>query len=398
MLGFVAGLAVALVVRWRWRSSVGLLVWLLAFGVTAADDVREVVTAPKWLAGLLRVSPFVVFGMLPFAAGRRSEPEGHDRWLPAVVLATVVAYLALAFAGVDTSGGKSLGPRLLLPLLPLLAVSAVMVIASYLRIASRVDRSVGWVGVAFVAMAVVIHLGGTIPAYRQRNADDATAIRAAASSPERIVVADDPFTAQLLFPLYDRKIIMLADSQDGGSRLAARLTAERVGGALSGLPQPGTARHPGAAAARTNRHARPDGDSAVDPVGQADETTACKARRQKATRGAAGFRLINEGPNASRRRRTSPRTARRSTTTTSSRLRGGRRAARHRGEVDSRGQRQPARQLRPGRSRARCGSTTSTSARTATAATRDHEPTRRRKLLLHRQEIRKLIGKTVERA
>jgi len=27
----------------------------------------------------------------------------------------------------------------------------------------------------------------------------------------------------------------------------------------------------------------------------------------------------------------------------------------------------------------------------------DHEPTRRRKLLLHRQEIRKLVGKTVER-
>jgi SsrA-binding protein len=27
----------------------------------------------------------------------------------------------------------------------------------------------------------------------------------------------------------------------------------------------------------------------------------------------------------------------------------------------------------------------------------DHDPTRRRKLLLHRQEIRKLIGKTVER-
>jgi SsrA-binding protein len=27
----------------------------------------------------------------------------------------------------------------------------------------------------------------------------------------------------------------------------------------------------------------------------------------------------------------------------------------------------------------------------------DHDPTRRRKLLMHRQEIRKLIGKTVER-
>ena len=43
---------------------------------------------------------------------------------------------------------------------------------------------------------------------------------------------------------------------------------------------------------------------------------------------------------------------------------------------------------------ARCFCTTSTSARTGYA---DHEPLRRRKLLLHRDEIRKLIGKTVEK-
>ena len=80
--------AVALLIRWRLRSSIGLLIWLAAFGVTAADDVREVVTAPKWLAGLIRVSPFVVFGMLPFAAGRRASLEGQERWLPAIVLVT----------------------------------------------------------------------------------------------------------------------------------------------------------------------------------------------------------------------------------------------------------------------------------------------------------------------
>ena len=78
-------------------------------------------------------------------------------------------------------------------------------------------------------------------------------------------------------------------------------------------------------------------------------------------------------------------------------LRGRRRAARHRGQVDPRRQRQPARQLRARRRRARCGSTTSTSAPYSHRGYADHEPTRKRKLLLHRQEIRKLIGKTVER-
>jgi hypothetical protein len=178
--------------------------------------------------------------MLPLAVNRRASPEGHDRWLPAVVLATVAAYLALAFAGVDTSGGKSLGPRLLLPLLPMLAVSSLVVIATYLRSSAGVERLVGWVGVALIAMAVVIHAGGTIPAYLQRNHDDAAAIGAAASSPERVVVADDPFTAQLLFPLYDRKIVLLADTQAAGRRLGERLSADWVGGALliSRNPEP----------------------------------------------------------------------------------------------------------------------------------------------------------------
>ena len=81
--------------------------------------------------------------MLPFAAGRRSEPGRGQRPLaagrrPGVTASSRISLIA--FAGVDTSGGKSLGPRLLLPLLPLLSVSAVMVIAAYLRSSSRVDR------------------------------------------------------------------------------------------------------------------------------------------------------------------------------------------------------------------------------------------------------------------
>jgi hypothetical protein len=242
--GFVSALLIALFVRWKWRSSVGILLWLCAFGVTAAGDLREVVMAPKWLAGLVRVSPFVVFGILPMPRRRvgPDRPEDEAR-LPAVVLFTVAAYLVIAYAGVDTSGGKSLGPRLLLPLLPLLAVSSIVTMGSYLRSPARDDRAAGWVGAALVAAAIAIHVGGTIPAYLQRNADDASAVLAAGASPERIVVADDMYTAQLLFPLYDRKIIMLADTIDLGDRLGAALTAHGLHGALlvSRNPEPAVA-------------------------------------------------------------------------------------------------------------------------------------------------------------
>jgi hypothetical protein len=115
-----------------------------------------------------------------------------------VVGFTTAAYFILAFAGTDTTGGKSLGPRLLLPLLPLLTVSALVVIRSYLRSTDSIDRLVGLVGVGFVLIAVAIHTGGTIRAYVQRNVDDSSVVLTLSSSPERIVVADDMFTAQLL--------------------------------------------------------------------------------------------------------------------------------------------------------------------------------------------------------
>jgi hypothetical protein len=53
-------------------------------------------------------------------------------WFVATVLVTTTAYLALAFAGADTTGGKSLGPRLLLPIMPLLAIVAIGTLVRYL--------------------------------------------------------------------------------------------------------------------------------------------------------------------------------------------------------------------------------------------------------------------------
>ena len=229
--GFVAALLVALGIRWRWRSSVGILIWLLAFGATAVWDLWEVLTAPKFLAGLVRISPFVVLALMPSAPGPAGERHA-GQWFRRVVGFATVAYLLIAYAAVNTTGGKSLGPRLLLPLLPLLTISAIVTIANYLRAEGAVSRAVGWTGAVLVAIAVVIHVGGTIPAYKQRNVDDASAVLALAASPHRIVVADEMFTAQLLFPLYARKIILLADTPGLGHHLGKLLAARRFDGAL----------------------------------------------------------------------------------------------------------------------------------------------------------------------
>ena len=244
---FAAGLAVALAIRIGLRSSWGLLVWLAAVVVMAAIDLHELVTAPKWLAGLHRVSPYLVFALFPLplagAAALDATPAGPRKtsWLKPLVLWTTLAYLGLAFAGADTSGGKALGPRLLLPLIPLLTVVAVATIGRYLRSTSTLDRWVGRVGVALVLMSAVMHLAGTAPAYAARNAGDSEAIETIARGPVRVVVADDPFTAQLLFPLYYRKIVFLADSPEHAQGVAAALGAGKVAGfvLVSRLEHPG---------------------------------------------------------------------------------------------------------------------------------------------------------------
>jgi hypothetical protein len=47
-------------------------------------------------------------------------------------------------------------------------------------------------------------------------------------SGQRIVVADDEFTAQLLLPLYYRRILLLADTPEQSRRLGELLAAERL--------------------------------------------------------------------------------------------------------------------------------------------------------------------------
>ena len=231
--GFAIALAIGVLMRFAFGTSLGLLAVVLGIAAIAVTDVVEVVAAPKWPAGFVRVAPYIVLALFP--APRSGSRYG---WLPSALACTAVAYLVVAFIGTDTNGGKSLGPRLLMPLLPLLTVAAVMRIAEYFH-GARLDRAVAMAGSALILCAVLIHTLGTLPAYYVRNQQDARAVLVAAGAPERIIVADDPFTAQLLFPLYYRKIILLAETVEAGEQIGQLLTEHQVITALVVSREPG---------------------------------------------------------------------------------------------------------------------------------------------------------------
>lgn len=223
---YAVGLAAALVLRLVWRIPAGLLVWIGAIGALAVIDLEEVVRAPKWLPGMLRVSPYFVFAILP--------PPRGTRWTAthAALVFTAAAYLLLAYGGVDTTGGKGLGPRLLLPLFPMMAVASVSSIRDYLSAPAPIERLTGVFGALLLVVALVVHAAGTIPAYVVRNSEDASAMMAVNASPERVVVSDDMFTAQLLMPLYFRKVLYVAEVPHMARDLAERLDRVRMGSVL----------------------------------------------------------------------------------------------------------------------------------------------------------------------
>ena len=223
---YALGLAAALVLRLVWRIPTGLLVWLGAIGALAVIDLAETVRAPKWFPGMLRVSPFFVFAILP--------PPRATRWTAthAALVFTAAAYLLLAYGGVDTTGGKGLGPRLLLPLFPMMAVASVSSIRDYLSAPAPIERAMGAFGALLVVVALVVHSAGTIPVYVGRNREDASAMMAVKASPEQIVVSDDVFTAQLLMPLYFQKVLYVAEVPALARDLAERLDRARMGSVL----------------------------------------------------------------------------------------------------------------------------------------------------------------------
>ena len=222
----VAIVALSVAAR-AWLKTAWALVPALAVLLAVASiDLYALLAEPKWVPGLYRLSPFLVFAVIPPPQAARESP------LWRISLFCLVSYVVVAFAGVDTSGGKSLGPRLLLPLLPLLVAAAWKNIAEFLDVPRAGERLAGACGVALTILALAIHVAVAVPAYVARSNEDASAMRTIRGASERVIVADDMYTAQQVLPMYYNRVILLAETPSAGREIGMALEREHIAGAI----------------------------------------------------------------------------------------------------------------------------------------------------------------------
>ncbi len=219
-----AGVVLAGVVKYRWNSYWGTVPLLAFVASEAIRDVAALHGAPRRLAGLLRLSPFIVFAALP-APGTATQRQRRSH---AQVIAAV--FVLVAVATTNTTGGKSLGPRLLLPAWPLLAFAAWAGIRQHLaaRRESRLHAALGVSGLALIALSAAISSVLIMPAFRAVESDASAVARYVAQAPEPVVTIGSPFAIDPVIASYTEKAVLLVSSPRDASDIAERLRRARV--------------------------------------------------------------------------------------------------------------------------------------------------------------------------
>ena len=143
LLGFAgAAVAAALTVWIALAHGLKRLAPVLVATLVASSAVLHIVDlvllgpAPRVVAGLLRLAPFLLLAVLPRANGEPAAPLTRLVWV------TAGCYLAVVALTLNTEGGKATGPRLIIGLWPLLAAAAIDTLSSYIAACSRrMDRA-----------------------------------------------------------------------------------------------------------------------------------------------------------------------------------------------------------------------------------------------------------------
>lgn len=229
LLGFygvaAAGAGAALVlahVTGRFRP------WLVAGLVAMAAavhlaDLAMLLPAPRIMAGLFRLSPFLLLALLPRAGGAPASPLVRLAWVASG------CYLAVVLLTINTEGGKPTGPRLIMPLWPLLAAAAVDTLRGYAGAARDAwsARVTAMAGVVLVAGSLVMEFGVILPARMARGAGDAEAARLVRAIGDRVVVLETMFEIQLVGTLQFERALMLEQPRQRGE-LSPMLAAAGV--------------------------------------------------------------------------------------------------------------------------------------------------------------------------
>ena len=239
--GLVAGAAVAAIAATHLARR--LNPWVVpAVAATVAAlvhwaDLLALLAEPRIHAGLFRLSPFLLLAVLPRAPGAPVAPVTRLAWV------TTASILLVVLLTVNTAGGKSTGPRLIMTTWVLLAAAAVDILAGYVRAARdrRSARVTAGAGLALVLGSVLMHLAVVLPSREGRANDDAEAARLVRALGDRVIVNDTMFDIQLTAPLYFDRAIVLAQPRQ--RRTLSRRLAERGVPSFMFVMRPG-AGHP----------------------------------------------------------------------------------------------------------------------------------------------------------
>lgn len=192
--GVLAGIALAFAFR---RGVLGAaIVGVLAVGAVVVTwrDIAPLLQEPRFVTGLFRLAPFLLFALLPFAPGATRGPAR------AVALVTFVVYLACMWVTLSTAGGKGLGPRLIIFVWPMLVATAWDGFRSWWDwTGPRVIRAVVVAaGVLLMAASLVIELGIALPAWAGFVRADVQTLDAIRTSGAQVVVLTDSVDLQIV--------------------------------------------------------------------------------------------------------------------------------------------------------------------------------------------------------
>ena len=210
---------------WRYRSPYALLPAMAVLAYSAVADTWMVLNAPRRLPGLLRLSPFVAFAALPAAF-----LQSNERSLRRAAQCIAAVFILVALLTTNTAGGKSLGPRLLLPAFPLIVLAAWLGIRSHLANwrEGASQSIVGGTGALLIACALIINVAVEMPIFRTVDADATAAARHIATAPDPAIVFGNPLFIEVAIPAYTTKAVMLVSSAQDRLDIASRLAAAQV--------------------------------------------------------------------------------------------------------------------------------------------------------------------------
>lgn len=220
----------------RHRRAGPMVVALVLLGAAIAEwrDILPLLATPRFAAGLLQLSPFLLFALLPLPPGASQGPAR------AVALVTSGVFILVTWITLSTAAGKGLGPRLTIALWPLLVASAWDGFRAWGRWAGPrpVRATIVVAGLALIAGSLVMELAVALPAWASRVRDDERALSALRSNPREVVVLNDDADMALVGADYFTRPVMFVDHPRRWRPLAAQLatSGEREFLAVSRVP------------------------------------------------------------------------------------------------------------------------------------------------------------------